>query len=53
MGFREVRYVGEEIRDIPDRLVWGGVGTLMTEDIDAVLTKWTRIIRRSSARMGD
>ena len=53
MGFREVRYVGEEIRDIPDRLVWGGVGTLMTEDIDAVLTKWTRIIRRSSVRMGD
>jgi len=53
MGFREVRYVGEEIRDIPDRLVWGGVGTLMTEDIDAVLTKWTRIIRSSSARMED
>jgi hypothetical protein len=46
-GFREVRYVGEELRDIPDRLVWGGCGTLMTEDIDTILTKWTRIIRRS------
>ncbi|KAL3762800.1 hypothetical protein ACHAW5_008497 [Stephanodiscus triporus] len=34
MGFREVRYVGEELRDIPDRLVWGGCGTLMTEDIN-------------------
>ena len=53
MGFREVRYVGEELRDIPDRLVWGGCGTLMTEDIDAVLTKWTRIIRRSSSRRED
>jgi hypothetical protein len=52
-GFREVRYVGEELRDIPDRLVWGGCGTLMTEDIDVILAKWTRIIRRSSARMED
>jgi hypothetical protein len=51
MGFREVRYVGEELGDIPDRLVWGGCGTLMTEDINVILTKWTRIIRRSGARM--
>ncbi|KAL3816788.1 hypothetical protein ACHAXA_001526 [Cyclostephanos tholiformis] len=50
-GFREVRYVGEELKDIPDRLVWGGCGTLMTEDIDLILTKWTRIIRRSKAKM--
>ena len=44
-GFEEVRYVGEELKDIPDRLVWGGCGTLMTEKIDKVLLKWTRIIR--------
>lgn len=44
-GFRDVRYVGEELKDIPDRLVWGGCGTLMTSDIDSVLRKWTRIIR--------
>lgn len=47
-GFREVRYVGEELKDIPDRLVWGGCGTLMTNSIDSVLRKWTRIIRRAS-----
>jgi hypothetical protein len=47
MGFREVRYVGEEINHIPDRLVWGGCGTLMTEEIDIILKKWTRIIRKS------
>ena len=47
-GFREVRYVGEELKDIPDRLVWGGCGTLMTEEIDKVLMKWTRIIRSVS-----
>jgi len=46
MGFREVRYVGEEIKHIPDRLVWGGCGTLMTEEIDVILKKWTRIIRK-------
>jgi len=44
-GFSEVRYVGEELKDIPDRLVWGGCGTLMTEKIDLILEKWTRIIR--------
>ena len=44
-GFDEVRYVGEELKDIPDRLVWGGCGTLMTGNIDNILTKWTRIIR--------
>ena len=52
MGFREVRYVGEELKDIPDRLVWGGCGTLMTENIDDILTKWTRIIRRSDNKRG-
>lgn len=46
-GFDEVRYVGEELKDIPDRLVWGGCGTLMTEKIDKILKKWTRIVRGS------
>lgn len=50
-GFKEVRYVGEELKDIPDRLVWGGVGTLMTEDIDVILRKWTRILRGAQRRM--
>ena len=50
-GFEEVRYVGEELKDIPDRLVWGGCGTLMTNDIDKILTKWTRFIRTASKRM--
>ncbi|KAL3800130.1 hypothetical protein HJC23_001051 [Cyclotella cryptica] len=49
-GFDEVRYVGEELKDIPDRLVWGGCGTLMTEKIDKILTKWTRIIRGSDGK---
>lgn len=50
-GFSEVRYVGEELKDIPDRLVWGGCGTLMTESIDKILEKWTRIIRGANRRM--
>ncbi|KAL7532929.1 hypothetical protein ACHAXR_004931 [Thalassiosira sp. AJA248-18] len=52
-GFEEVRYVGEELKDIPDRLVWGGCGTLMTERIDEILMKWTRIIRSASNKMAD
>mmetsp|Transcript_18410 Transcript_18410/g.28875 ORF Transcript_18410/g.28875 Transcript_18410/m.28875 type:complete len:238 (-) Transcript_18410:1764-2477(-) len=50
-GFEEVRYVGEELKDIPDRLVWGGCGTLMTNDVEKVLKKWTRIIRGANRRM--
>ena len=50
-GFDEVRYVGEELKDIPDRLVWGGVGTLMREDIGKILIKWTKIIRGAKKRM--
>jgi len=50
-GFEEVRYVGEELKDIPDRLVWGGCGTLMMNDIEQVLQKWTRIIRGANRRM--
>jgi len=51
-GFEEVRYVGEELKDIPDRLVWGGCGTLMTNNIDYILKKWTRIIRGAARRSG-
>ncbi|KAL3766404.1 hypothetical protein ACHAWO_008068 [Cyclotella atomus] len=47
-GFDEIRYVGEELKDIPDRLVWGGCGTLMRGNIDDILMKWTRIIRGAS-----
>eukprot|EP00980_Cylindrotheca_fusiformis_P015069 scaffold4157_cov136-Cylindrotheca_fusiformis.AAC.19 len=35
-GFQVVKYVGEDIQDIPDRLVWGGCGTLMREDIQVL-----------------
>lgn len=48
-GFQEVRYVGEELKDIPDRLVWGGCGTLMEGSIDSILKKWTRIIRGAAS----
>ncbi|EJK71811.1 hypothetical protein THAOC_06714 [Thalassiosira oceanica] len=52
-GFKEVRYVGEELKDIGDRLVWGGCGTLMTENVDKVLRKWTRIIRAGAKRVAE
>lgn len=43
-GFKVIKYVGEDIRDIPDRLVWGGCGTLMREDVDTLLSKWTKTL---------
>lgn len=46
-GFKVVKYVGEGLGDIPDRLVWGGCGTLMREEIDTLLEKWTRAFEKS------
>lgn len=50
-GFKVIKYVGEDVGDIPDRLVWGGCGTLMREKVDALLEKWTKNLfqRRSAA----
>lgn len=49
-GFKPVRRVGDSgLRDLPDLLVWGGVGTRMDADIPGMLRRWTRPLRRNSA----
>jgi hypothetical protein len=50
VGFRVVRYVGEDITNVPDRLVWGGCGTLMKEDIDVLLRKWANLLELMKTR---
>mmetsp|Transcript_20255 Transcript_20255/g.46911 ORF Transcript_20255/g.46911 Transcript_20255/m.46911 type:complete len:155 (+) Transcript_20255:385-849(+) len=45
-GFKVIKYVGDGAGDIPDRLVWGGRGTLMREDIDTLLQIWTRLLSK-------
>ncbi|GMH69155.1 hypothetical protein TL16_g12856 [Triparma laevis f. inornata] len=40
LGLKEVRYVGDEVKDVPDRLVWGGRGMLMEGDTAGLLEKW-------------
>ena len=44
VGFQVVKYVGEEVQDIPDRLVWGGCGTLMKEDISVLIRMWAGLL---------
>jgi hypothetical protein len=47
LGFTPVREVGDNgLRDLPDLLVWGGAGTRMDADVEALLTRWTRALRR-------
>lgn len=48
-GFEIVRYVGDGIGDIPDRMLWGGCGTLMRQDIDILLQRWTLLLKNSRA----
>jgi hypothetical protein len=47
-GFKIIKYVGDGAGDIPDRLVWGGRGTLMRESIDTLLTSWTRVFQKTA-----
>jgi hypothetical protein len=47
-GFKIIKYVGDEAGDIPDRLVWGGRGTLMRENIDTLLKSWTRVFEKTA-----
>ena len=47
-GFRAVRRVGDRgLLDLPDLLVWGGVGTRMDADIGEMLGRWTPSLRAS------
>ncbi|BDA49623.1 hypothetical protein COCOBI_14-2430 [Coccomyxa sp. Obi] len=51
-GFRRVRAVGDNgLRDLPDLLVWGGVGMRMDADIEELLRRWTAAIRRSDRKV--
>jgi hypothetical protein len=43
-GFQTIKYVGDDLASVPDRLVWGGCGTLMNQKIDLLLERWTKII---------
>mmetsp|Transcript_18610 Transcript_18610/g.27423 ORF Transcript_18610/g.27423 Transcript_18610/m.27423 type:complete len:239 (+) Transcript_18610:34-750(+) len=40
-GFTVYRYVGDDFKDVPDRLVWGGCGTLMGGTITHLISLWT------------
>lgn len=49
-GFVAVRTVtGSSLADLPHMLVWGGAGTRMDADIEGMLRRWTRAVRRNSA----
>mmetsp|Transcript_9881 Transcript_9881/g.28287 ORF Transcript_9881/g.28287 Transcript_9881/m.28287 type:complete len:130 (-) Transcript_9881:131-520(-) len=53
-GFKECYEVGSRgLADIPDMLVWGGVGTRMDADIGAMLQRWSSSIRIESLRIAD
>jgi len=42
-GFSVMREVGDDGNSISDRLLWGGVGTLMEMDITSFMKKWSRL----------
>lgn len=50
-GFQIVKYVGDDPKDIPDRLVWGGCGTLMKQDIPELMSKWTSLFELMKSRV--
>ena len=50
VGFNVVKYVGDGFKDIPDRLIWGGAGTLMDGTIDEFCHKWTNLMKLMQQR---
>ena len=50
-GFKVVKYVGEDFGSIPDRLVWGGCGTLMKQDIPVLKNKWVSLLELMKTRV--
>ena len=50
-GFKIVKYVGDDPKDIPDRLIWGGCGTLMKQDIPELMSKWTSLFELMNSRV--
>ena len=49
-GFQIIKYVGDDFGDIPDRLIWGGCGTLLRQHCIVLLQKWTKLMERSIAK---
>eukprot|EP00587_Corethron_hystrix_P013283 CAMPEP_0113297854 /NCGR_PEP_ID=MMETSP0010_2-20120614/540_1 /TAXON_ID=216773 ORGANISM="Corethron hystrix, Strain 308" /NCGR_SAMPLE_ID=MMETSP0010_2 /ASSEMBLY_ACC=CAM_ASM_000155 /LENGTH=188 /DNA_ID=CAMNT_0000150807 /DNA_START=388 /DNA_END=954 /DNA_ORIENTATION=+ /assembly_acc=CAM_ASM_000155 len=45
LGLEIVRYVGDDLRDVPARMVWGGRGTLMDGRSVDLLEKWSPMFR--------
>eukprot|EP00978_Attheya_sp_CCMP212_P031458 scaffold119023_cov52-Attheya_sp.AAC.3 len=49
-GFNIIKYVGDDIWDVPDRLVWGGCGTLMRQTVPNLLDRWGLAIARTEKK---
>jgi hypothetical protein len=50
-GFKVIKYVGDDWRDIPDRMIWGGCGTLLRQDTRKLLVSWTQLMEKARVRM--
>jgi hypothetical protein len=46
IGFKTIREVGSDLRSVADRVVWGGEGTLMELDIDAMRRAFAPQVRK-------
>ncbi len=51
LGLEEVKYVGDGVEDILDRMVWGARGTRMKGDIEVVMGRWVNAFEK--ARRGE
>lgn len=40
LGLNVIRYVGDDLKNVPDRMIWGGVGTLMNSDMRVLLGRY-------------
>ena len=51
-GFKVLREIGDDSASVPDRLVWGAVGTLMAMNIPSFMQEWSprlKVLMRAAA----
>uniref|UniRef100_A0A7S0ZGQ5 Uncharacterized protein n=1 Tax=Timspurckia oligopyrenoides TaxID=708627 RepID=A0A7S0ZGQ5_9RHOD len=46
LGCKEVRYVGDGLEHIGDRVIWGGRGLIMKLDPESTVQRFTKLIRK-------
>jgi len=50
LGLKPIKELTDDITCVPDRMIWGGVGTLMEADVTQILSRHTQELKKIGAQ---